>query len=542
MNDNTKTLIFVGIALVVGVIAFATGPQPPGISPDEELGTKLYKEFNDPLAVHSLEIVKYDEEAFSISKFRLSQVDGVWSITSHDNYPADAKDQVADAASSVMDLEILGIATDKAREHELYGVVEPDKETIKVGATGIGTLVTMRDAGGKELARMIIGKKVSDKEELRYVRKAGQDRVYTVKADTDKLSTKFEDWIEEDLLKLDSFNITRVTLNDYAIVNVRDRSGRPGGKAVQERSAMTFAYKDFKWILEDLKQPDKEQNLVSVKPADDEEPNSSTLNDLKNALDDLKIVDVERKQKKLADEIKGSGELRPTDQEGMLSLVERGFFAQEQDGKWEVYSDAGEVQVGMKDGVEYVLHFGKIAGGGTSGSDEDSDKKEAEDESESEELGLNRYILVSIRLNAELIPKPELKSLPPVEAKKPELKPLPPVDAKKGKVQPDEKQDSKQGETEKKEDEHKSEQDAERKRIEDENKRAQEDYEKKLKEAQEKVRKLNYRFADWYFVISEDVYKKIHLSKDDVLKKEEEKKDDTSNTGSPFPNINLPSN
>jgi len=434
MNNNTKTLIFVGIALVVGVIAFATGPQPPGISPDEELGTKLYKEFNDPLAVHSLEIVKYDEEAFSISKFNVSQdVDGVWSITSHDNYPADAKDQVADAAASVMDLVILGIATDKASEHELYGVVEPDKETIKVGATGIGTLVTMRDAGGKELARMIIGKKVSDKEELRYVRKAGQDRVYTVKADTDKLSTKFEDWIEEDLLKLDSFNITRVTLNDYAIVNVRDSSGRPGGKAVQERSAMTFAYKDFKWILEDLKQPDKEQNLVSVKPADDEEPDSSTLNDLKNALDDLKIVDVERKQKELADDFKSGKEPRLPERSGRLSLVERGFFAQEENGKLRIYSDAGEVQVGMKDGVEYVLHFGKIAGGGTSGSDEDSEKKEAEDESESEELGLNRYILVSTRLNAELIPKPELKSLPPVEAKKPELKPLPPVDAKKGK-------------------------------------------------------------------------------------------------------------
>ena len=32
------------------------------------------------------------------------------------------------------------------------------------------------------------------------------------------------------------------------------------------------------------------------------------------------------------------------------------------------------------------------------------------------------------------------------------------------------------------------------------------------------MRELNYRFADWYYVISEDVYKKIHLGRADVIR------------------------
>jgi hypothetical protein len=32
------------------------------------------------------------------------------------------------------------------------------------------------------------------------------------------------------------------------------------------------------------------------------------------------------------------------------------------------------------------------------------------------------------------------------------------------------------------------------------------------------VRELNGRFADWYYVISEDVYKKLHLSRSDIIK------------------------
>ena len=68
----------------------------------------------------------------------------------------------------------------------------------------------------------------------------------------------------------------------------------------------------------------------------------------------------------------------------------------------------------------------------------------------------------------------------------------------------------------------------EKERIFKENKRKMDEFEEKKKKAQKKVAELNARFGDWYFVISDDVYKKIHLSRSDVItEKESAKKDGT---------------
>ena len=61
---------------------------------------------------------------------------------------------------------------------------------------------------------------------------------------------------------------------------------------------------------------------------------------------------------------------------------------------------------------------------------------------------------------------------------------------------------------------------AKRKEIEDENKRLRDEYEALMAAGQEKVADLNARFGDWYFVISNDVYKQIHLGRDEVDQEE----------------------
>ena len=57
----------------------------------------------------------------------------------------------------------------------------------------------------------------------------------------------------------------------------------------------------------------------------------------------------------------------------------------------------------------------------------------------------------------------------------------------------------------------------ERRRVERENRLAQEEYEEKLKTAQKRVRELNNRFADWYYVVSDAEYAKIRLGRSDVI-------------------------
>ena len=64
---------------------------------------------------------------------------------------------------------------------------------------------------------------------------------------------------------------------------------------------------------------------------------------------------------------------------------------------------------------------------------------------------------------------------------------------------------------------------AERKLIEHENQRKLDDYQALLKKGQDNVKDLNLRFGDWYFVVNDDVFRKIRLSSDKVVKKKEKK-------------------
>jgi hypothetical protein len=55
------------------------------------------------------------------------------------------------------------------------------------------------------------------------------------------------------------------------------------------------------------------------------------------------------------------------------------------------------------------------------------------------------------------------------------------------------------------------------------------------------VAELNQRFGDWYYVIANDVYKKIHLGLDDVItEKKSEEESATPNPGAGFPGGALP--
>jgi hypothetical protein len=41
------------------------------------------------------------------------------------------------------------------------------------------------------------------------------------------------------------------------------------------------------------------------------------------------------------------------------------------------------------------------------------------------------------------------------------------------------------------------------------------------------VKELNERFADWYYVISDNTYKKIHISRDELIKEKAKPADAT---------------
>jgi hypothetical protein len=171
MQENHKTLAFVLVAAMAGLVAWE--PWRPSLatqSAPAEVGTKLFPDFKDPLAAKSLEVVTFNEVDASLRDFKVSQVNGLWSIPSHSDYPADAADHMARAATALLDLTILGVASTNAGDQELYGVIAPDLTKLRPGMVGVGTRIIVKGANDKGLADLVVGKEVKDQPEQRYVR------------------------------------------------------------------------------------------------------------------------------------------------------------------------------------------------------------------------------------------------------------------------------------------------------------------------------------------------------------------------------------
>jgi len=527
MSEGVKTIIFAIVALLIAVAAVVSRPRQEELDINEVIGKPLFEKFDDPSKAASMEIVKYDEDLGQISTFKVARdkKSGAWVIPSHAGYPADAEDRIRDAALMLVDLPVLGIASQMAGEHKLFGVVAPDKEKLSVGEEGVGLSLVFEDKKGQEIASLVVGEKVKDSEGQRFVRIPSQDVVYAVKIDPDKLSTEFEDWIEKDLLQLSSFDIEDVALKNYSVERAMN------AVSIDKKFDFAAEYKDSEWKLVELTQYSKGQPIVGVLGSD-EELNKDKLNDVKSAVDDLKIVDVLRKPEGLGRDLKaGEGFMKAA--EGLEDLFKRGFYpVRIAGGEPELLSANGEVHIGMKDGVEYVLRFGEALAGST---DEETE-------------GKNRYLFAMARVDMSKLPAPELEDLPKLsgeDAAKEDDKDADDsstetsadstasaeadatetaADKKEGEdeAKADESSDSDEEEKEADDREAKeAEIEKERERISKENERKLNEYNEKVKKAKEKAAELNTRFGDWYYVVSEEQYKKIFLGLDDLIKGKE---------------------
>jgi hypothetical protein len=664
MTENAKTITFVVIGMLAIVVGLVTQPKSAELDDNELIGQNLTDEFESPDEAKRLRIVRFDEATADLSSFEVAEKNGLWSIPSKSDYPADAAQQMAEAATSLMDRKILGVASKSAGDHEEYGVVDPLSPKLEQGQKGVGTRVTMSDLNSKPMVDLIIGKAVKDAEGQRYAREADRDVVYVIEIDPTKLTTNFEDWIEKDLLKLNSWDLQQVAIKDYSAELVQGIT--PDGQLAiaidrDRRADMTLAYNDTdsKWNAVSLKQFDAksggEGQYVDFALAEDEELNAEKLNGLKTALDDLQIVDVARKPAGLSQDLKAGTDFL-NNRETRLDLMMKGFTAApgEDQAAGDIISSDGEVIATMKNGTEYVLRFGDLTSAGSDGQQQaDAAAKTEGDEKPADGAGVNRYLFVMARFDENAVKQPELEQLPELPAgasQSTDEKPsdAPPGEAASAAGNTDENTSSSDGETtdgetadeeaasapgENTEPTEQDEQEAasppspfvdpaqdesnptddenetesapgetaaqpgeetddpsasagenqsedqastepagaaateqpasdepagatpaadteagqettsdaqsagdeqakdletiiaDRKRIEQENQRKLDEYQETLKKGRENVKDLNLRFGDWYFVVSDDVFKKIRLGKSDVVKKKEKKEE-----------------
>jgi len=554
MNENSKTILFVIVAAAAISLAYFTAPEARDPSAQgSKMGQALFESF-DPRSATGIEIVEVDEENIASKTLEVSQTERGWFIKrpGKADYPANADNQVKNVSSILFDLRIIDQAGEGAGEHAKFGVLDPTK--ANPSEVGVGKMIALKNNTGSNLAQLVIGNEVEGLSNTRFVRKPDENAVYRVELENvNDVTTKFVDWVEKDFLDLDKWNIKQVTFDNYEI-----KDGR-----IESSAKQILDYNNSEW------------NLIGSSLGESEEINKEKLDDMKDAFDDLEIIDVEKKPEILASSLRKGSEFVDANniqelQNTANSLMQKGFRPANELGadgkplsypngkpKLKVVSQKGEVLVGMKDGVEYVLRFGEIYRG-------------PEDDENSS--GDSRYIYAFARVNENLLDQPVLApvpspllqpvsdsnnsavqdsngtkgangskgkegepSVPPISppgpppnftppSAPPSITPPPPPSPNSGGVE-NESNSSVESSVDsfaKK----KADLDAEIARIKASNLQIQREYQDKVSKAQARVKKLNENLADWYYVISNEVYQKIRLDRSDYISVKEEENGD----------------
>ncbi len=481
MSDLVKTLAFATTAVVLlGAALVGTRDRARVGQAFNDQGERFFPNFNDPLTCTDLEVVDFDGSTATARRFHVKFQDGKWVIPSHYNYPADAKDRLAKTAAAVIDLTKDTTRPDLADDQEAMGVVDP-LDTKTTTLTGRGRRITLRDASETILADLIIGNEVKGTERKEggtkqfYVREPTRKRIYGVNIKAE-LSTRFTDWIETNLLKVDAGKIRKIVFDNYKTQEDRDANGPflrlvRGEKLEIERKDSTSP-----WTMASL-------------PAG-QELNEERLRALTDALADLKIVGIRPKPPGLKDPNQKGLKLTAIIQ---ASLLNKGFYLTREG----LYSDQGDVIISTEDGVVYTLRYGgAVFGEGeelTAGTPDDAEKKDEPKKKKSTAATQeSRYLLLTVAFDPTIIPRPESM------VAKPFMPPAGPVAIPDRPFAPDPKDPRTIA------DEKSAAEKAEREKA---------DYEKKLADGQKLVKDLADRFGPWYYVTPGESFRSINLDR-----------------------------
>lgn len=376
MSDTRITAIFAGVAVVLALMAFITAPRP--VEPDAffDQGEPFFPEFTNPNDAKTLEVVDFDEESGTAVPFKVTFQQGRWTIPSHHDYPADGKDRLAKTAAGVIEVKKDDFRTDNTADFEACGVIDPLDETA-TSLTGRGKRITIKGENDKILADLIIGKEVPERENMRFVRLPGQKRVFAARVDLD-ISTRFSDWIEADLLKVEKDKINRIVFKDYSI---DERTG-----VVNQRDNLVLDKDGSDWKLERM--------------ASNEEVDRSKMTTLLTTIDDLSIVGVRPKPAGLSAGLRMTEAGVSISQQDAMSLQSKGYFFAR---NGQLLSNEGEIQAKTEEGVRYILRFGEVVFGSGAEVSAGVDLPDGEQRSGPAE---NRYLFITADFIADDFPEP----------------------------------------------------------------------------------------------------------------------------------------
>ncbi len=376
MNELKKTTAFGGAAVVLVVLALLTAPRRAVPDAFFDVGETFFPEFTDPDTATTLEVVRFDEETAAAAIFRVTNRNGLWTIPTHHDYPADGKERLARTAAEVIAITKDDFRSDNVTDHEALGVIDPLDQSVST-LRGRGRRVTFKGASEEVLGDLIIGNPVEGQPGLNFVRVPDQNRVYAARTNID-ISTRFNDWIETNLLEVERDDVKHIALNEYQIDESTGGVRRRGEFIVDE-------VEEDIWTANDVP-AGMEVDVVQI-------------NVLVGAMMGLEIVGVRPKPEGLSGNLRQAFEARTITNADLQTMQSRGFYPTQ---AGEMLSNEGELLVRTGEGVLYTLRFGEIlfgSGNAVAIGDETSDDQEGG-------VGENRYVLITAEFDASALPEP----------------------------------------------------------------------------------------------------------------------------------------
>jgi hypothetical protein len=483
---NRTTIIMVALAL--GSMGLAWSMRPVELPPVqfEDTGEPLFAGFTDPTTATALAVVAWDEEEAKVVRFEVEQKEGRWVIPSHNDYPADGTERMGKAAASFIDVKKDRYYGDNTADHAAFGVLDPE------GAEGKGEekgqRITIKDASGTVQVDIIVGKEIEGRPGFHYVRMPsgdGSKRVYGSELKLD-ISTKFEDWIEKDLLKVERDEFVTMVYDPYTVDEV-------AGNIIDKNPIFAEAVDPTASTKRDWKA--SEGTIVP----EGKELDSMKVRQMLTQMASLKIVGVRPRP-----QLRGG----MFDQQIVQQDMQRkGFFvARSESGQPALVGNEGMLRAVTEDGIVFALLFGEVtyesgislsagveptASEPSEGGDDDKGVVEQGVEEGEGEAGegdtskqASRFIFVDVAYDERL--DRTLSANASGEGGE---------GAEEG-GEPDTAEDG-------------------------------EDEKKKL-EGLERATKLRERFDQWFYVISDASFKQIHKTRDELWKAATQPKDDAA--------------
>lgn len=413
----------------------------------------LFPDFREPQSAASLEIV-HEDPSSGLRRLALVRGPGGWTIASHGDFPVENAAGFANAIAELIDLPVLDLVDDQDRYHELYGVEDPERTRQRDGA---GLRVTVNDDGGRQLLSLIVGKQVPWREQLRYVRRADEDRVFVADINIENFGARLSDWADTDVFPMETaLDISAVGVRSYRLERQQD-SSTSCRFVPQEEFTLEFDRATWSWKLRELKGV-RNERLAAEKLAAGERLDNSRLSNLRAALEDLRFVEVQRMAVSIPDAVQ-LGKLEQANPNGWRAALDQwrefGIHVVRRDGKLVLAGSAGEMSVVARDGVRWKLYFGEPTHA--------EDLRLADQKADTR---IYRHVVIVVDFDSSVFSPFEL-----------------------------DERGSPHNEIE------------ERERQEIEKRQQQ------MMQAPQRVAEIAGRYANWCFLISEDDYKQIHLNR-----------------------------